>query len=168
MPPSRPPVREFEARAPGRPRRLTPNAAPRILSERRLSSPSRIRSDRGLCGSIVCLCGWICGVHRAQRGGPFQVQNRRSERERDMTTAEMALRSSSRLEGLATSRTSASDLWMRSRAWMPVFSSVLTTWPPLAASRGASAYVWHTLRTSASYCSGFSSLSFEVSQYCVL
>ncbi len=58
--------------------------------------------------------------------------------------------------------------WRRSRAWMPVFSSVLTTWPPCSWIVFASAYVEHTLRTSASYCSGSASLSFDVSQYWVL
>src|SRR6478609_1878380 len=51
----------------------------------------------------------------------------------------------------------------RSRAWMPVISSVLTTCPPRATSVGASAYVVHTASICAASAAG--SRSRGVSQY---
>lgn len=56
----------------------------------------------------------------------------------------------------------------RSSACIPVFSSVLTTCAPSAASCAAAKYVSQSFSTSAWYCSGASRLSFDVSQYCDL
>src|SRR5437867_8529682 len=51
----------------------------------------------------------------------------------------------------------------RSRAWMPVISSVLTTWPPRAAIAGAAAYSVHTVSICGARTAG--SASRGVSQY---